>query len=390
MENNEKDRNTTHVKVPKALMGLLVAMLVFSTVISGLYLADRLTGGAHGDDIIDQGPTRENDVIIDDEYTIKDTTAISDAYKAGKPEDNDLSEKDREVLAMAAEVLDGTEEKDGIIKDGMTDLEKETAVYDWMVKTIKFDEGMSVLVNDTAESGTPYGALKNHKAVCVGYATTFRLFMQMLDIECMVVHDLEYIHSWDLVKIDDHWYHVDIYSDAEEEQYGHFNLNDELMASLQDWDMDFFPKADSLEANWGYQHREHAENVYALPELIKSALTERRGVLYVDFASKPTDAEEEAAESMVYAIMDALMDGRTSPFGGFPTTGSWQDGEDDTAFFAVSFMYYDSREGGDIDEAEVDLGDAEKKQATEALQKAFGDIKEDISIQDGFGYVEWE
>ena len=37
--------------------------------------------------------------------------------------------------------------------------------------------------------------------------------MQMLDIPCMVVHNTERYHSWNLVQIEGNWYHVDIYSD---------------------------------------------------------------------------------------------------------------------------------------------------------------------------------
>ena len=56
------------------------------------------------------------------------------------------------------------------------------------------------------------GVLKYHNAVCVGYATTFRMFMQMMGIECKVEHNTEKFHSWDVVKIDGDWYITDIYS----------------------------------------------------------------------------------------------------------------------------------------------------------------------------------
>lgn len=49
--------------------------------------------------------------------------------------------------------------------------------------------------------------------------------MQMMDIECKVVHTTDRIHSWDEVKLDGEWYHTDIYSDAGSPNYSHFNMN---------------------------------------------------------------------------------------------------------------------------------------------------------------------
>ena len=57
--------------------------------------------------------------------------------------------------------------------------------------------------------------------MCVGYATTFRMFMQMMDIECMVEHNTEKYHSWDLVKIDGDWYQIDAtWDDSNDNWYG--------------------------------------------------------------------------------------------------------------------------------------------------------------------------
>ena len=98
---------------------------------------------------------------------------------------------------MAAAVLDE------IITEDMTDYEKELAVYDWMTHSLQYDTGvLQVIPRTEADADNPYGTLKYHNAVCVGYATTFRLFMQMLDIDCMVVHNTDAYHSWDLVKLD--------------------------------------------------------------------------------------------------------------------------------------------------------------------------------------------
>ena len=168
----------------------------------------------------EEAVTQEDDVAVGGDYWIRSTLPISDAYKSGDA--SALSEKQAETLEMASEVLGG------IITEGMTVYEKEKAVYDWMCSNIHHEGGITVVVPTASEySAEPYGVLKYRQAVCVGFATTFRMFMQMLDIECKVVHNS--YHSWDLVRLDDgEWYHVDIYSDAGRGDYANFNMNDEL------------------------------------------------------------------------------------------------------------------------------------------------------------------
>ena len=129
--------------------------------------------------------TEDNVKIMNGEYEILSTTQISDAYKSGNT--NGLSEKDKETLEMAKAVLDE------VITDDMTTAyDKEKAIYDWMTSKLNYDTGvLQVIPQTSADCDNPYSVLKYHNAVCVGYATTFRLFMQMLDIPCMVVHNTE-------------------------------------------------------------------------------------------------------------------------------------------------------------------------------------------------------
>ena len=63
----------------------------------------------------------EDDVVIADEYTIHSTRQISDAYLSGDL--SALSDRDKETLDMAKKVLASE------IKDGMSDYDKELAIY---------------------------------------------------------------------------------------------------------------------------------------------------------------------------------------------------------------------------------------------------------------------
>ena len=76
--------------------------------------------------------TTEDYVKIADNYEIKPTTNISDAYKSG--DTSKLTDKEKETLDMAKKAI-----KDMKITDSMSDFEKEKAVYDWMTKKLQHD-----------------------------------------------------------------------------------------------------------------------------------------------------------------------------------------------------------------------------------------------------------
>ena len=175
----EKTKSVLGIAVPVLMVLVLLLNAVMLYKIGNM--DERLSNALNESEDVAQ----ENGVIIGGEYEIKATTNISDAYKSGST--SGLSDKDKETLDMASAVLDE------IVEDGMSDYEKELAVYDWMTRNLEFDSGSLLVVPNTqADCDNPYGVLKYHNAVCVGYATTFRLFMQMLDIDCMVVQDSDW------------------------------------------------------------------------------------------------------------------------------------------------------------------------------------------------------
>ncbi len=200
----------------------------------------KMVDNDYGEDV-----AREDDVSIGGSYMIRSTKVISDAYISG--DTSSLSEDQKKTLELAKEVIDK------VVTDDMTDYEKELALYKWMCSVIKHDETVTIAIPDIANAAdSPYGVLNNHRAVCVGYATTYRLLLQMCGIDCMVVHDTSRSHSWDLVKLGDDWYHVDIYSDAGSKNYANFNMNDIQAADSHDWNTSFFPAATGYEYCYAY------------------------------------------------------------------------------------------------------------------------------------------
>ena len=212
-----------------------------------------------------EDPGQEDDVRIAGDYVIQSTRPISNAYRNG--DRSALSDKEKETLDMASAILDE------IITPEMDAYEKEVAVYSWMTHNLSRDEGLLPVIPRTqADCDNPYGVLKYHNAVCVGYATTFRLFMQMLDIPCMVVHNTERYHAWDLVQLGDGWYHTDVYSDVGQGNFSHFNMTDAMYGASQSWNAGFFPPANQFEYCYAYRNSTEENDLYAIPAALRKAI----------------------------------------------------------------------------------------------------------------------
>lgn len=342
--------------VTPVMLVLLLALNVFT-----IFKVKALEESAGGDETEDVA--QENDVTIGGEYVIKATTQISDAYKSGNT--SNLSDKDKETLSMAKSVLDE------IIADGMSDYEKELAVYKWMTTNIGFDsDSMTVIPEDESKPvDNPNGVLKNHEAVCVGYATTFRLFMQMLGIDCMVVHDSYLSHSWDLVKLDGQWYHTDIYSDvgSGEGNFSHFNLNDETMMNQQEWNLDFFPAADGYKYNYAYVNRTQCKDVYTIPEQVRAAINEQQGVVSFDFGDEISVDIYNIADTIMNQIENAVVSGGDYGIG---LSWSWLDADGDN-IFCVYISYEKNTDDPTVD---PDVTEETQQKIDDAVNKAFGDM----------------
>ena len=345
---------------PPLLWVLLAAVLVAALVSCVFaYRTNQDMKAVLAETGVSAGETREDDVTIMDQYVIRSTLPISDAYKSG--DDSKLDSRQKETLELAVKTLDEIF-PDGM--EGLSDYEKELAVYDWMTRELQYDTGvLQVIPNTEADADNPYGTLKYHNAVCVGYATTFRLFMQMLDIPCMVVHNTDAYHSWDLVQLDDEWYHVDIYSDQNGGNYANFNMNDEMCAQGHDWDRDFFPAAEGTKYNYAIQNAQTVEDIYAVPGLVKAALDEENGSLFLSF--DPIDeAHAQQVETMMDGVQSCMMEDEA--FMDLWMEWRWLHDSGNRYVLAVYISGFEENENG----YEIDEADQEKIDA--AIADAFG------------------
>lgn len=307
----------------------------------------------------------ENDVIIGGIYKIESTEHLSDAYLAGDL--SSLTENEKETVEMAAEIIDE------VITDDMTDYEKEIAIYDWMYDNITCSEGITSIIPIFGDGvDNPHGVLKSGEAVCVGFATTFRLFMQMLDIECMVVHDIYLSHSWNLVNIEGGWYHSDLYMDSGAARYASFNMTDDICYQSHEWDMEFFPNAVSTEYCYVMQSAVEFVDLETSAKEIRAMLEARESAKLNYKLDNDAYSDLEALEALLNEIDSLLMQTELGENGWIYWEYCELDGE--SVLFTISYEYYEWEDDwddhwGDNDEVDYD-------NIYDIMDRVFGDFAE--------------
>ena len=98
-----------------------------------------------------------------------------------------------------------------IIKSGMTNKQKLQAFHDYIINTTKYDKERANDMDNrnykNSISHTAYGLLKNHIALCGGYSDIMSIFAAKYNIQNMRISADK--HVWNLVNLDNKWYHID-------------------------------------------------------------------------------------------------------------------------------------------------------------------------------------
>lgn len=319
----------------------------------------------------EQEASSENDVTIGGMYRIESTEHLSDAYLSGDL--SSLTEDERETVELAAAVIDE------VITDDMTDYEKELAIYDWMYENITCSDGITSVIPILGDGvDNPQGVLKSGEAVCVGFATTFRFFMQMLDIECMVVHDVYLSHSWNLVNIEGGWYHCDLYMDNGSTKYASFNMTDDICYQSHEWDMEFFPNAVSTEYCYIMQSAVEFVDLETSAKEIREMLEARKTAVLSYKVVGDTYNDIEELDALLYEI-DSLLMGTELGENGW-LYWEYYALDEESMLFTISYEYYDWEEDDwEDDDWEDDWGDdyeVDYDKVYDVMEDVFGDFAE--------------
>ena len=132
-----------------------------------------------------------------------------------------------------------------IVTPGMTNFEKVKVVHDYVILNTKYS------TETIASQYTTYSLLTEGKAVCQGYALFMYRMLQELGFDVKYVKGYAggELHGWNLVKLNDHWFHLDAtWNDPmpdrnNQVRYKYFLLSDNEMAKTHTWDKTAYPSA---------------------------------------------------------------------------------------------------------------------------------------------------
>ncbi len=132
-----------------------------------------------------------------------------------------------------------------IINTGMSEKQKEKAVYDYILKNVSYDNSLS--------GYTAYSALYGGQTVCNGYVQLAYRLLAAAGIENKIVKGMyaSRDHKWNLVRLDNKWYHLDCTLDdsaspsEQVQSYRYFNLTDAKIRNTHVFDTGVYPVADT-------------------------------------------------------------------------------------------------------------------------------------------------
>jgi hypothetical protein len=144
-----------------------------------------------------------------------------------------------------------------IIKPGMSDLEKEKAIHDYIIKNTRYDYDSYIKNKIPNQSYTAYGVLVKKIGVCQGYAIAMHKLLNMAGIETKYITGTTkgIPHAWNIVKINGDYYHLDTTLNdpvtfingkrQEVIEYDYFNVTDQQISKDHTWEKTKYPKCTS-------------------------------------------------------------------------------------------------------------------------------------------------
>jgi hypothetical protein len=158
-----------------------------------------------------------------------------------------------ELKQMKAEVDKKSEEIIArIIKPNMTDIEKEKAIFDYIIKNAQYSTTLSDTTDAPKEEYIAYGVLVKGEGVCDSYSKAMNKLLTMAGVESHYIVGMgtnsrgKSAHSWNIVKLGGEYYHVDAtWGDPTGGKptidYAYFNVTDKKISKNHSWDRTQYP-----------------------------------------------------------------------------------------------------------------------------------------------------
>lgn len=230
--------------------------------------------------------------------------------------------------AIQAEVKKVAKE---IIKDGMSNLEKEIAINDYLCMSAEYDNAAleNAEKNDFKyvdesfhDSFNAYGILLKKKGVCASYAASFKLLADEAGLDSIVVTGYlngNVPHAWNRVNIDGQWLTIDsTNNDNEVMRNALFNLPDKVARGtlsedklyMMDSEISAY-KADVEDKEYYHLKKRFFDNKDEVVEKLSSELEKDGSTLLRTDYSLEDEAFKQIAQEVMQKTGDASLQGTT-------------------------------------------------------------------------------
>ncbi len=160
-------------------------------------------------------------------YEIQGNTAtLKVSYKTTKDQEEYINQELTKIIS-------------NIIKDNMSDFEKVREINQYLVDRFEYD--------DSLVSNNAYSALTTGKTACEGYALTACKMFNLIGIKNrVVIGSLDGVpHGWNLVKLNNKWYQLDITNNDALGNNKFFLRKDSVLKNNGfSWDSSKYPECD--------------------------------------------------------------------------------------------------------------------------------------------------
>lgn len=188
------------------------------------------------------GVSAQDDSVLE-QINVTDTIIFPDDYGfAFYIEDNNYKDglnKYREINKKIDEIIGE------LISENMPDFDKYKILHDWLVKNITYDENY-VNSYDTLKLNSHghhmlIGLIEN-KGVCDTYSRLYEILCKKANLQCIRVigRTNNDNHSWNIVNIDNIYYHIDVTWDDPNDKlrYDYFLISDSTIRKDHSWTME--------------------------------------------------------------------------------------------------------------------------------------------------------
>ncbi len=232
-----------------------------------------------------------------------------------------------EITKQIRKIIDKVSIKANALKANEFKLEKY--LHDTVVKSVAYDYD-SLQQKDCFDAHSIVGAFLHNKAVCDGIAKAFKLLCNEFGIKCIVVlgkvnkegdFSGDNYHAWNLVKIRNESYHVDVTwdnmydTDIHHISYDYFNVTTkEILKDHKPIDV-HLPICNSTRLNYFYSTKSIVSSYSEIIELMYKRFDAKEIMFKANTDKGEFQRIEELKEKTLDAIMYVMLDkGERKPF----------------------------------------------------------------------------